>query len=306
MKETNQHELIDLYVSGRMTENESVAFEEEMDANPILKEEVMLQKNIVSGIRHYRKAELKARLSSVNVEPSVWQSTLGSAGAKVVYGVVATATIGLAIYTLTDTDDQINTKTESEIVMEEPIPTDHPQPEYTIEIVVPELEESKVLTREKIITQPAKESIAPESKSQITQSLIAAEGQDKTKTIFTPDITLPTEDLNHSDEPISTDDVDDPVVINPNVGNTNMIDVEVFESDNGLNYKYFQGKLSLFGDFSLSPYEVLEVNSKGGKEIYLYYDDAYYKIILTRVTIPLQEVTDRSKIQELRILRGNK
>ena len=64
-------ELIDDYLTNRLTESERVAFEQQVASDPSLKADVELQKNILQGIKNARAAELKAMLNNILTSTTV-------------------------------------------------------------------------------------------------------------------------------------------------------------------------------------------------------------------------------------------
>ena len=60
-------ELIDDYLSNRLTGAEKEAFEKQLNNDPSLKSDLDFQKRIVEGIRTARATELKSMLSKVPV-----------------------------------------------------------------------------------------------------------------------------------------------------------------------------------------------------------------------------------------------
>ena len=58
-------ELIDEYLTNRLTESEKVAFEQQVASDPSLKADVELQINILEGIKSLRASELIAMLNNV-------------------------------------------------------------------------------------------------------------------------------------------------------------------------------------------------------------------------------------------------
>lgn len=60
-------ELIDDYLTNRLSEQDRKSFEQQMDSNPALKADVELQKEIINGLKAARAAELKAMLNKVPI-----------------------------------------------------------------------------------------------------------------------------------------------------------------------------------------------------------------------------------------------
>ena len=73
------------------------------------------------------------------------------------------------------------------------------------------------------------------------------------------------------------------------------------------HYTLSNGNLSLFGNFKDSPYEIMELNSSRGVQMFLFYKTKYYSLKKNTTKIsPLEPVTESTLITELDILRVNK
>jgi hypothetical protein len=73
------------------------------------------------------------------------------------------------------------------------------------------------------------------------------------------------------------------------------------------HYKFYNNRLYLLGDFSKSPYEIIELNSNSGKKYFLYYQDNFYKLETNRQKpTPLRKVENDSIIKELSIIQKYK
>jgi len=90
--------------------------------------------------------------------------------------------------------------------------------------------------------------------------------------------------------------------------NNNVVAVETARKDSNMfHYQYYSGKLYLYGDFRDNPYEILELNSASGKRLFIYYNNAYYRIADDQHQItPLVQLTDRDIIKKLEIIQANK
>src|SRR6478752_7177506 len=87
-------ELLDDYLSNRLSGEEKAAFEKKLEADPELKQELNVQQDFVEGIRKARIAELKSMLNNIPVAPAQGgQSMLIKAGSWVaITGLIITAT----------------------------------------------------------------------------------------------------------------------------------------------------------------------------------------------------------------------
>src|SRR5882757_1982503 len=86
-------EQIDDYLSNRLQEQDRKAFEQQLEGDPTLKEEVEFQRKVVEGVRTARMAELKTMLNNVPVSGG---STWG--GAKIAAAIVSAGIISTMVY----------------------------------------------------------------------------------------------------------------------------------------------------------------------------------------------------------------
>ncbi|EAY30725.1 hypothetical protein [Microscilla marina] len=60
---------IENYILGNLSESEKIAFEELIEQDPVLKNELDLQQETIQSMQDQRKAQLKHRLNNIQVEP---------------------------------------------------------------------------------------------------------------------------------------------------------------------------------------------------------------------------------------------
>ena len=73
-----------------------------------------------------------------------------------------------------------------------------------------------------------------------------------------------------------------------------------------LKYKYFDGKLFLYGDFNEQPYEILEINGVKERKLYLFFESKYFNIDVTDKVKELDQIVNPKLVNELDIIRNNK
>ena len=88
----NNFELIDDYLANRLQEQDRKAFEQQLDGDPALKEEVEFQQQVVHGVRQARVAELKSMLNNVPVSGNYWS------GGKIAAAVVTAGIVSTGLY----------------------------------------------------------------------------------------------------------------------------------------------------------------------------------------------------------------
>ena len=87
-----------------MTGSEKAAFEDQLTRDPMLQSEFEHQKEIVQGLKEYRKLQLKTRLDNIPVNPGIVGAISQSTTMKVVSYVAATILVGTGIYFLIPDD----------------------------------------------------------------------------------------------------------------------------------------------------------------------------------------------------------
>ncbi len=313
MENINPEEQVESYLLGTLDDRQRSDFENALKNNPDLQSELKFQQQIITGIRDYRKTQLKARLDQVVIPAGGVSNYFSTLGAKVA-GSVIVASIGIGIFYFANTDDNSNVAIQQEFptpveIPESPLPT---QPDEEEIVVAPK--ETSTFNEDQVEVSSADPDnpIATESVSEVVANEIPAVADNSSDEVsisdeeqfFTPEIDLPEDDFDPSETDFSqeeelTEDVGNPVTLG-----TSLINIEVAGPANTRSFRYFEGKLSLFGDFSESPYEILELNADDERQVYLYYDGDYHKIFLTRVTIPLKKLEDRALVLRLEGLRN--
>ena len=96
MASERDFELLDEYISNRLTEQDKANFEKKLEVDGDLKSEFVLQQRVVEGIRTARAVELKSMLSNIPMSsiPSDGTSLL----AKVGLWVAAAGLVGTGAY----------------------------------------------------------------------------------------------------------------------------------------------------------------------------------------------------------------
>ncbi len=298
---TDQQQLIDQYLSGRGSSDEVSAFEQRMSKDPLLRKEVDFQKEIIDGLKDYRKMQLKSRLEAIDVAPNWFEFAQQSALVKSFSGVAVATLIGTGIYLFANEEPVTKTSVA-------PISIDAPSENealaYKQEILsIPDMEETeqskiaetvkidkKIVALQKMVVDPEPVSV------------------NKPSTTFNLDFSVPIVGDAEDEIGFSSTSLDE-VSRNPETGNetNSKPDVEIENSkSNKIKYKYYDGKLFLSGNFNKQPYEILEINSTNGRRIYLLYHDKFYEIGITDRLSDLPEVVNKELVQKLRSIRENK
>jgi hypothetical protein len=290
--ETNHKEiLIERYLSDELSLTERQSFESEIQANPELSNEVAFQKLVINGIKKYRVNQLKSQLSTVDVS----SVGFGNTGYTVVSSLIILVSIVSGIYYF-EVLNKKNLQTETVWINADLF---NPNPQKKIEFPV-----EKVTTISKTIKSDEKATFANKSLSNSIRSERKIRKEEKRNEVIAvvPQIQM-SEDIGQ----FHTADNDDTF---PEIMSTEQKSIPsiVLSNDNSkeLRYKYTDGHLSLYGDFSLSPYEILEINSANGKQVYLYHLELYYQIELVTEITALIPMSNAKKIEELKLVLKNK
>lgn len=274
-------DLIDDYLTDRLSDSEKKAFEESMDSDPALKSEVDSQQLIVEGIRKARAAELKAMLNNVPVgNVSLWGEY---ALLKIAATIGVAGVIGTAMY-LYNSDSNAPIKTV-------------PSAEIKTDSLVP---------REKT-NEPVNENKKGENteESNNTSSTPKRATKPKTKESKAPriDVTDP------SNEMLLEESDNEETLVTSNLGismSTIQVERDAQNKLYGFHYQFWDKKLYLFGPFDEALYEILEIHGDN-HALFLYFRDTFYHLNDSSNEITeLTPIKDRPLIQKLKEFRNGK
>ncbi len=273
-------DLIDDYLTHRLSENERAAFEQSLKSDPALQSETIRQSAIVEGIRKARAAELKAMLNNVPIGgASIWSGFSFMRMAATV-GLVGVIGAGLFFY-LKDSNTVIQEIPGAEVPVDSLMPDDVPN--------------------EPILN--AKEEVTPEKTETGTPQI-------KTTNPLKPDTSTPkVEVIDPSDEMLLDDKTNETATVKPKSGvSVSNIQVEKDSKNKQytFHYQFWEGKLFLFGPFDEELYEILEAHGNN-HAMFLFYKTNFYHLDASKNDITeLTPIKDRSLIQKLKDFRSGK
>lgn len=291
--------LIEKYISGEMTSEELRSFENEMGNNSELKEEVSFQKDVISALKLERKTALKARMDNVKI-PSPYTSyyTAGIASVALISGIVFFSTFWPM------EEKNIISPNEELTEITETIPENSGE---TINEIIPESESSNDVENEAVLNSTKDDNEAMASgriieKEVISENPARLKTENKTLNIITPKAPEPLSDTGISKSDLDNDKDD---FINSDKRETNKVEVEIKTSnDYKFHYQYYNNKLFLYGDFSKSPYELIELNRDDSKNLYMYFSGKYFALESNQMDIvKLSPIRDKIIIKGLDNLR---
>ena len=283
-------EQIEAYLRNELSVEDKVIFEEMIRRDPLLKNELELQHDIVDVIRHYRKNQLKARLNQVPMDVATTGRSYGYKAAGVALaGLLLVGSLGWLAY------DRF-------------APAHQPEPVTPNKSQQTDMPDSIFGNPSENKTVPA----TPEVKDQRTPSKDLApkiQPAVKNTNVPKPEVTVP-EDGQNTENTLTKTQEDSRVpsgdiTLSPVGKNPKSVQVSIISQDpkHQFHYNFSEGKLVLYGRFE-QLYEILDFNSKAGKQVYLYYQQNFYRLNENQVsTAPLQKVNNPQLIQTLKEAR---
>jgi len=274
-------ELLDDYLSNRLSGEERTAFEKKLEADPELKQELNIQQGLVEGIRKARITELKSMLNNIPVAPAHGGQTsmLIKAGTWVaITGLVIT---GVYFYFLNDNSPELiqePTTTEQPEVKTNPVPTEEPKESEAVKT-----EEAPVKEAEKVKEKKTEEAVAPA----VTKK---------------PSLKVydPSKD-EHVDEATKKYEQEQLEIISKAfVTSSTVVETDTEHKKYTFHYVFQDGKLILYGAFEKHLYEILEFISDDKRTVVLFYKENYYLLDINKTTpTVLTPIKDRRLLKKL-------
>lgn len=278
-------QIIDDYLTGKLNANAV--------NNDLLKtEDYLFQKQVVDGIKDYRSTQLKNRLDAVNINAGFFDFAKSSTFIKSFGGVILASLIGSGILIYGDQDS-----------IEESILIDLPQKQafnyvWNIDKVDVDFGEKPIIKNKVKLEEFISLKASDEVKSKIEVENSSSE--------FVPNVQLPSA-ISVNDDAPNISLLDKVEVISSSESEVSSIEVETKHTDDlNIQYKYYDGKLYLSGDFDKAPYEIIEINSSSSRRIYIKYLNKYYKVDITDKLTDLPEIYNADVIKELELLKAAK
>lgn len=280
----NKAEIIEAFIKGDLSEADKVSIESQMEQDPLFKSEVELQKDIINSLKSFRKNELKDRLNKVDVSST---SYFNYTAMKIAASLLITAFLSYGIYYYINSNSE-----ETKVEIEEN--NESKSTSNSSEVLVDGFKEPQHLAKKNTVEEKTP-ATKPVSKPKVSK--------EAKENIVTPNV------IDTFEEGQSI--VKENIVTNSSESGTltasKISDIEISHEETGnsqLMYKYLNKKLYLYGDFSQSPYELLELNSNAGKALFLYHNNRYYQLVDGQKNVTsLKSLSDSIVIKELDTLR---
>ena len=305
-------ELLDDYLSNRMSGAEKEAFEKQLDADIELKSEYQSQQQLIQGIKSARTAELKTMLKNIPVSPSMapGEATLFT---KVAASLVVAGLIGTGVYFFLNRDDkpeqtiteplaqakpEVTEKTELKTTTEEPV-----LKSITTETPAPQASEKTSVREERRASR--KVSRAAKKASKDSASIVSNPGviaEKRKLEVFDP--TRESESAVKSKNKEATGS--ETATLNENASSI-QVETDNTNKKYTFHYQWKNGKLLLYGSFEKNLYEILEFFGTDDKRTaFLYYKENYYLLNEDNEKVKeLTPITDPTLLKKLKEHREN-
>ena len=326
---TNQ-EKIEAYLTDQFTGKEVLDFEDQFSDDPLLREELSLQQNIITSIKEYRKVQLKQRLNKISVN-------IGSKYriVKIASSVIFAVFIGICVYYNLNISSPTSQGKEvvrnegfltedkgefSDVENKSGLPTDLPAKGLRQAGASVKSEKGdQLITEMQVVkeikaTETASKNHEPETRIVNPEPITQSERNGDPDLSGSPVPNIPYPDIIDDfgdNEPIhknlNYDLSDANIAQTPEEVLPDVQIAEPDEDDGRFYYRYFNDKLFLYADFGSMPYELLELNTLDDKYLYLFYDEAFYEIkpVHSKIT-PLIKITDKKVVKELMAIKNSK
>ncbi len=308
------HEDIEAFLRNQMPEAQRTAFEAQMAKDPLLKQEVGFQQEMISAIRIHRQSALKSRLDAIEIpaaEPAFY--TLPSfkwfAGALV----ASVASVGGYLYFQNNSQDFAPLTFRTEVaVIESPVTANLPAhfteaaPEVQAPAESPTSTETTSLASTTAASRPtaatrskaAKSSSISKARLAEASKILSSEAEFVVPEPGTANASTFTKDGNLT---VPTGTIANAQVTEPLIN----VDVKIIaDEDESFHYQHYNNKLFLYGSFGDQPYELLEVNTSDGKNLFMHYKGDFFKLESNALRkTPLVKIKDRKLISDLELLK---
>lgn len=283
-----QLEMMDDYLSNRLSADEKSAFEQQVQADPQLAQELAIQKDLVEGIRQARAVELKSMLNNVPVSPiNGGSNMLMKVGTwAVVAGLVIT---GIYFYISKDESAPAGDSTTLSEQKPETKPETNPAvaevPETEPSTSTVEKEPSPVVAEEKVKKsdpQPEKAEPAP----------------------VKPDVYQPAEEeVDEKTQQYEREQMEN--IKKAFVTSSMEVETDTMSKKYNFHYVFRNSKLILYGAFEKNLYEILEFIGDDKRTVVLFYKNNYYLLDIEKTQpTKLTPIHDKKLLKMLQTHRS--
>ncbi len=265
---------VDAYLTGDLSAAERLHFEHQLQQDPLLRQEVVLQSEIVGALRAQRQLQLKQRLQELPTPSPLWPRVWIAAG-----GAALTALLAGSLW--------LYSQAPAPMVATAPLLSSAAD---TIQAstVVPATALRLAPDTAAVASAPAPRAATSPRQPTLRRPVVPEPGQAASATPRIGEATTP---LPSSAAPAAAR-ADLPL---PRI---------VSDGAYSYHYAYHEAELTLYGDFGTTPYQLLELISEGRRQLYMYHKGAYYHLKASdRTPVPLKPIRDarlRKRLAQLR------
>jgi len=303
MQSRDQEEVIAQYLTRRMSEVERVAFEQKISESPQLSQKIEFEKQIAQGIKNYKKGILKSRLDQLELGPSIVE-TASITTKTILAGITVIVIGGLSYFMLTPDEILVIENQETMIGNDGMTEDENAKISLDIDTTYAILSDKKEDERTLSITKYIENTRVKVSKKK------SKKGSKSDKVTLQSEVEVVLPDMDgtemYFDEPFdSLQDFSDDLTKNQaQVNSVPELEIEIeMKRTKKLKYIYVGEKLTLIGDFSASPYQIIEDNTIVEKKLYLYFEQEYYVLTVTsekKALIPVKDMRLLDYLVDLR------
>jgi hypothetical protein len=298
MASEKDFEILDEYAGNRLNPQDRAAFEQQLESDAELKNELSLQRGIIEGIKTARKAELKSMLNNVPI--SSIPSEGMSIAAKIGLWVVVAGLVSTGLYFYFNQDDgntAVQPAITNEINEENTENTVADNTKAETEAIKPEQQDQEApVEAQPRVTQKQADQLPAVPKAS-TPAKVEEQPAVEPSTL---DVFDPSQDAENAEQAATEE-------IGPKLSTKSSIAV-VTEVDKRYNfhYQFRENKLFLYGSFEKNFYEIMEFFSNNKRTMFLFYKDNYYLLSDADEKVkPLSAINDAALLKKLRDYRGN-
>jgi hypothetical protein len=285
----NNIELIDDYLTNRLSDESKASFEAQVASDPSLKADLAMQRQIIESVKKARATELKAMLGQVQL-PAGGSASFGIPVMRMAASIIGAgflvAAIGYYINTHQQATPAMSTSLEDslkKVSSDDFEPLEEPtNPESTGSNNIEQIKSSEKVTteNEKKITQPIAKNTPPQPK---------IEAIDPTRDM-----------LDGSNNALEKEETNKPSIVASHIA----VEVEETNRKYQFHYQFNKGNLLLYGKFDKALYEVLEINGEK-HSVFLFYKDNYYSLdeTETKITV-LEPIKNELLVKKLKEYKG--
>ena len=303
MKSGDQEEAIAQYLTRRMSEVERSAFEQKISESPQLAQKIEFEKQIAQGIKNYKKGILKSRLDQLELGPSIVETT-SITTKTILAGITVIVIGGLSYFMLTPGEILVIENQETIIGTDGMAEDKNAKISLEIDTTYAMLSDKKEDERTSPITKDIENTTVKVSTKQSKKE----SKSDKVILQAEVEVVLPDMDgteISFDETFDSLQDFSDDLMKNQaQVNSVPELEVEIeMKKTKKLKYIYVGEKLILIGDFSASPYQIIEDNTIAEKKLYLYFEQEYYVLTVTsekKALIPVRDIRLLDYLVDLR------